>query len=133
MAATETLIRSYYDAFNAGDAEAMLALLTDDVAHDINQGARETGKGAFRSFLARMNAHYREELRDIVVLSDSSGLRAAAEFTVHGTYLATDAGLPEAMGQAYVLPVGAFFEIRDGLIARVTNYYNLEDWTAQVS
>ncbi|WP_159999484.1 ketosteroid isomerase-related protein [Roseomonas sp. 18066] len=133
MAATETLIRSYYAAFNAGDAEAMLALLTDDVAHDINQGARETGKGAFRSFLARMAIHYREELRDIVVLCESSGLRAAAEFTVHGTYLATDAGLPEAVGQTYVLPVGAFFEVRDGLIARVTNYYNLEDWTAQVS
>ncbi|WP_419895933.1 ketosteroid isomerase-related protein [Roseomonas sp. USHLN139] len=133
MAATETLIRSYYAAFNAGDAEAMLALLTEDVAHDINQGARETGKAAFRSFLARMNTHYREELRDIVVLTDGSGQRAAAEFTVHGTYLATDAGLPEAVGQRYVLPVGAFFEIRDGLIARVTNYYNLEDWVAQVS
>lgn len=132
MAATETLIRSYYAAFNAGDAEAMLALLTEDVAHDINQGARETGKAAFRSFLKRMDAHYREQLQDIVVLCEGSGQRAAAEFTVHGTYLATDAGLPEALGQTYVLPVGAFFELRDGLIARISNYYNLADWIAQV-
>jgi len=132
MAATETLIRSYYDAFNAGDVEAMLALLTEDVAHDINQGARETGIPAFRAFMARMNAHYREELRDIMVLTEPSGRRAAAEFTVHGTYLATDEGLPEARGQTYVLPAGAFFEVRDGRIARVSNYYNLADWIAQV-
>ena len=25
-----------------------------------------------------------------------------------------------------------FFELRDGLVTRVTNYYNLEDWLAQV-
>lgn len=132
MAASETVIRSYYDAFNAGDIEGMLALLTEDVVHDINQGAREVGKAAFRAFLQRMEAHYREELRDIVVMSGEGGRRAAGEFTVHGTYLATDAGLPEARGQTYVLPAGAFFELRDGLIARVSNYYNLADWIAQV-
>ncbi|MCA8081989.1 nuclear transport factor 2 family protein [Burkholderia cepacia] len=38
-----TLITAYYDAFNRGDREAMLSMLTDDVAHDLNQGAREVG------------------------------------------------------------------------------------------
>lgn len=132
MAATETLIRSYYAAFNAGDVEGMLALLSEDVAHDINQGARETGIPAFRAFMARMNAHYREELKDMVVMVGDGGARAAAEFTVHGTYLATDAGLPEARGQTYVLPAGAFFEVRGEKIARVSNHYNLADWIAQV-
>ncbi|HWL81421.1 MAG TPA: nuclear transport factor 2 family protein [Roseomonas sp.] len=132
MSATETLIRSYYDAFNAGDVEAMLALLSEDVAHDINQGGREIGIPAFRAFMARMNTHYREQLRDIVVLTEPAGQRAAAEFTVHGTYLATDEGLPEARGQTYTLPAGAFFEVRDGRIARVSNFYNLADWIAQV-
>jgi steroid delta-isomerase-like uncharacterized protein len=128
----EALIRAYYAAFNTGDAEGMLALMTDDVVHDINQGGRETGIPAFRTFMARMNAHYKEELRDITVMVDVTGSRAAAEFTVHGTYLATDEGLPEASGQTYVLPAGAFFEVRQGRIARVTNYYNLADWVAQV-
>jgi steroid delta-isomerase-like uncharacterized protein len=130
--ATEALIRRYYAAFNAGDAEAMLALLTEDVAHDINQGGRQTGIPAFRAFMARMNAHYREQLRDIVVLAGADGSRAAAEFIVHGTYLATDEGLPEARGQTYVLPAGAFFAVREGRIARVSNTYNLADWIAQV-
>ena len=30
---TSDLITAYYAAFNAGDGEAMLALLTEDVAH----------------------------------------------------------------------------------------------------
>ena len=133
VAAAEALIRQYYAAFNAGDVEAMLALLCSDVAHHINQGGQEDGVPAFRAFMARMNRHYREELRDIVVMTGAGGTRAAAEFTVHGTYLATDEGLPAATGQRYVLPAGAFFAIRDGRIARVSNTYNLADWIAQVS
>ena len=130
--ATE-LVLTYYTAFNRGDWEGMLALLTDDVAHDLNQGNRETGREAFATFLSRMDASYREQLRDIVVLATLDGQRAAAEYVVHGEYHSTDEGLPPASGQKYVLPGGAFFEIRDDRIARVTNYYNLQDWIAQVN
>lgn len=127
------LIQRYYAAFNAGDWEAMQACLTDDVAHDLNQGAREHGREAFRAFLARMNKSYAERLEKIVVMASADGNRAAAEYEVHGSYLADDEGLPPAHGQRYVLPGGAFFDIRDGRISRVTNYYNLADWIAQVS
>ena len=126
------LVLAYYAAFNRGDRDAMLALLSDDVAHDLNQGAREIGRDAFAAFMARMDRCYREQLRDIVVMASPDGSRAAAEYVVHGEYLADDEGLPPANGQTYVLPGGAFFEIRDGRIARVTNYYNLQDWIAQV-
>lgn len=130
--ATAALIERYYAAFNAGDNDAMLACLTEDVAHDINQGGRQSGKAAFRDFLAHMDRCYRERLAEIVVITAPDGARAAAEFVVHGEYLATDAGLPPATGQTYVLPAGAFFEIRDGAIARVSVHYNLADWIAQV-
>jgi steroid delta-isomerase-like uncharacterized protein len=133
MTNTEKLIRDYYTAFNRGDWPAMLARLTDDVMHDVNQSRRENGRTAFSAFLGRMETCYRERLEDIVVMVSADGRRAAAEYVVHGLYLAADAGLPEARGQRYVLPGGAFFEIRDGVIARVTNYYNLEDWLAQVN
>lgn len=129
--ATE-LVLSYYAAFNRGDWDGMLATLADDVAHDLNQGARETGREAFAAFLQRMARHYREQLREVVVMTSPDGVRAAAEYMVHGEYLVTDPGLPEARGQRYVLPGGAFFEIADGRIRRVSNYYNLGDWTAQV-
>jgi steroid delta-isomerase-like uncharacterized protein len=133
MENTLALIREYYAAFNRGDRDAMLALLADDVAHDLNQGVRETGREAFRAFMQRMDRNYAEQLQDVVVMASADGRRAAAEYVVHGTYKASDEGLPEARGQRYVLPGGAFFEVRDGRIARVTNYYNLEDWIAQVS
>lgn len=126
------VISAYYDAFNRGDREAMLGLLTDDVAHDINQGGCEVGKEAFGRFLAHMDRCYREQLTDIVVMPSADGRHAAAEFTVHGTYVATDAGLPPARGQTYSLPAGTFFALEGGKIARVTTYYNLKDWIAQV-
>lgn len=130
---TQTLIEQYYAAFNAGDMETFLHCLTDDVIHDINQGRREVGKEAFRAFMHRMNCHYKEQLVDIVIMTHDDGARAAAEFVVLGQYLTTDEGLPEAKGQTYRLPAGAFFEIRDSKVARITNYYNLQDWIAQVN
>lgn len=132
MRQTLGLIERYYDAFNRGDREAMLALLDPDVVHDLNQGPRERGQDAFRAFLARMDRCYAEQLRDIAIIASADGTRAAAEYVVHGRYLAADEGLPPARGQAYVLPGGAFFETRDGRISRVTNYYNLQDWLAQI-
>jgi steroid delta-isomerase-like uncharacterized protein len=133
MPTAAALIAQYYDAFNRGDWETMLGFLTDDVSHDLNQGDRETGRTAFRAFLGRMQTSYREQLQKVVVMTSSDGLHAAAEYEVHGTYLASDEGLPEAHGQTYVLPGGAFFDLRDGKIARVSNYYNLTEWIAQVS
>ena len=40
--------------------------------------------------------------------------------------------MPEAKGQTYHLRVGAFFDLRDGKIARVTNRYNLSEWMRMV-
>ena len=126
------LIQHYYDTFNGGDREAFLALLTEDVVHDINQGGSERGKAAFRAFLERMDRCYREEVQELVVMAAENGTRGAAEFYIQGAYVATDEGLPPATGQTYRLRVGAFFDIKDGLVARVTNYYNLQDWITQV-
>jgi steroid delta-isomerase-like uncharacterized protein len=126
------LVKQYYQAFNAGDMPAFLDLLTDDVIHDINQGGREIGKEAFAAFMTRMNQCYEERLVDIEVMVSADGQRAAAEFVVLGRYLNNDEGLPQAKGQSYRLPAGAFFELRDARVARISNYYNLNDWLEQV-
>lgn len=128
-----SLLERYYGAFNAGEDQTMLACLADDVVHDVNQGGREEGKAAFQAFLGRMGAAYRERLSDIALMVNADGTRASAEFIVHGEYLKADEGFPAAHGQSYTLPAGAFFEIADDLICRVTVYYNLADWIAQVS
>lgn len=131
-AATATL-RRYFEAFNAGDTDGMLGCLTDDVAHHVNEGQIRTGKPAFYEFCAHMSRCYREELTDVVLFVAADGTRGAAEFIVNGTYLETDPGLPEARGQSYRLPGGSFFELTGGQISRVTTYYNLADWQAQVA
>jgi steroid delta-isomerase-like uncharacterized protein len=134
MAAADTigLVCRYYDAFNCGDSDGMLACVAEDVVHDVNQGARRTGKAAFRQFCGRMAHSYQEQLEGIVVMASDDGGRAAAEFNVIGTYLAAEEGLPPARGQPYRLPAGTFFAVRDGLITRITTYYNLTDWLLQV-
>ena len=130
---TLALLSRYYAAFNAGDWAGMLDCLSDDVTHDINQGERQVGKAAYAAFLGHMERCYQERLEQIVLVASEDGARAAAEFVVHGAYLATDEGLPAANGQTYLLPAGAFIAVADGKIARLTMTYNLADWTAQVS
>ena len=129
---TRKLLRRYYQAFNAGDTAAMLACLAGHVEHHVNQGATRKGKAAFAEFSAHMTRCYKEKLKDLVILVGKGGKRAAAEFTVHGAYIGSDPGLPPATGQKYVLPAGAFFEVEDDLIIRVTTYYNLKHWMEQV-
>lgn len=128
-----TILQTYYDAFNAGDTDAMLDCLTDDVAHHVNEGNIRRGKAAFAEFNAHMTRCYRETLTDLVLFENAQATRGAAEFIVNGEYLQTDEGLPEAKGQTYCLPAGAFFDLRDGKISRVTTFYNLSDWIKQVS
>jgi steroid delta-isomerase-like uncharacterized protein len=125
------LVARYYERFNRGDWDGMCALLAEDVAHDLNQGERQIGRAVFRAFLGRMAQSYREQLRDIAIFGDGRG-RVGAEYLVEGEYVATDEGLPPAIGQRYTLPGGAFFDVRDGQIQRVTNYYNLASWLKQV-
>jgi steroid delta-isomerase-like uncharacterized protein len=126
-------IRRYFAAFNRGDVDGMLAELTDDIAHHVNEGKVREGKALFAEFCAHMSRCYRENLTDMVIFTTPDGERGAAEYTVNGTYLETDGGLPDASGQTYVLPAGSFFTLRDGRICRVTTYYNLADWIRQVS
>ncbi|WP_420333436.1 ketosteroid isomerase-related protein [Roseibium sp.] len=126
------LIDTYFAAFNAGDTKKMESLVAEDLVHDVNQGERRVGKDKFWSFNVHMTRCYKERLSDIVLFVNEEGNRAAAEFIVHGTYIATDEGLPPANGQTYDLPAGSFFEIRDGKIARITTYYNLQNWIDQV-
>jgi steroid delta-isomerase-like uncharacterized protein len=130
--ATASLIRDYYDAFNAQDPDAMLALLSEQVIHEPSQGMPREGKGAFAEFLLHMNRSYAETVIDPIIMVTVDGKRAAAEFMLEGRYLATDPGLPQANGQTYRLRVGAFFEIADGRIQRISNHYNLADWISQV-
>lgn len=124
----KNVIERYFDLFNKGDAEGMLALIDEHIVHEINQGKIQKGKNKFRDFLNHMNDCYKEELIDIVIMDAQNKINFSAEFIVQGIYLKTDGSLPEARKQKYSIRAGSFFEIRDGKISRVTTYYNLPLW-----
>ena len=128
------IVEAYFAAFNAGDTQKMLSYLHPEVQHEINQGQIQVGLEAFKKFMAHMDECYKEQLKDMAIFSSTNGTthKASAEYDVHGTYLKTDGGLPEAKGQKYVIRAGSFFEIKDGQISRVTTYYNLPKWIEMV-
>lgn len=130
---TRATIERYFDAFNRKDIAGMVDCLSDDIAHHVNEGEVRIGKDKFEAFCQHMARCYDETLTELVIFEAEEGTRAAAEFMVNGTYIATDEGLPTATGQGYRLPGGSFFSLVDGKITRVVTYYNLSDWIRQVS
>ncbi|MFN3695993.1 MAG: ketosteroid isomerase-related protein [Pseudobdellovibrio sp.] len=126
------IVKKYFQAFNEGRTQDMIALLHTDVEHDINQGKTQIGKDAFIQFMQHMDTCYKEQLKNMTLFAAEFGSKVSAEFDVHGTYLKTDGNLPPARGQKYVIRAGSFFEIKDGLIKRVTTYYNLPQWIEMV-
>jgi len=122
------LIQTYYDSFNKMDFNKMLSLLSADVVHEVNEGEPQIGVETFKKFMGVMDAHYSEQVKDLVVFTSSNPQRFAAEFFIDGVYKKTQEGLPPANNQKYYIKVGAFFEVKDNKITRVTNHYNLANW-----
>ena len=125
---SKAILEQYYKAFNEKNFEGMLSLLSNDVVHEINEGEAQIGVDEFRTFLKGMDTYYDETAINLVLMTNDDNSRGSAEFRIQGTYKVTCQGLPPARGQKYDLPVGAFFEFKNGKITRVTNYYNLNLW-----
>lgn len=121
-ASTRQLVTALARALSDADHSAVLALMSEDVVHDPALGGREIGREAFRWHLAGQARHFREKIADLAVMVAEGGGRAAAEYTLRGTYLATLDGFAEARGQSYAVAGGMFVEIDDGRFSRLTAY-----------
>lgn len=106
----------------------MAALLHAAVRHEPNQGEVRVGVENFMEFMKHMDDCYEETLTEMVFLTEPTDTRVAVEFIVNGTYKNTDGDFIEATNQTYTLPAAAFLEIKEGKIARITTYYNLQLW-----
>lgn len=127
------IVQQYYNYFNQKDWRGMLALLDYNIRHEPNQGEARIGLEAYQAFLKIMDEAYEEALTDMIFMINEKSDRVAVEFVVNGIYKQTQEGLPPAHGQSYTLPAGAFLEVRNGKITRVTTYYNLPLWIQLVS
>lgn len=127
------IVKQYYTYFNQKNWAGMLSLLHSEVRHEPNQGDVRIGNEKFTEFMQKMDEAYEETLTDLVFFTSSDDTRIAAEFVVNGVYKQAEEGLPPAHGQTYILPAGAFLEVKEGKITRVTTYYNLPLWIKLVS
>ncbi len=127
------LLKNYYGHFNAKQWDSMLSLVDEDLVHEISQGDAQVGKQNFKSFLSLMDKHYDENLDQMTFFTSDSVGHLSAEFICNGIYKVTAEGLPEAKRQTYSIRVGAFFEIKNNKIIRISNHYNMKNWVAQVS
>ncbi len=132
MSALET-VKQYYSHFNNKNWQGMLDLLHVEIRHEPNQGEPRIGKEKFTEFLQLMDSSYEETLTEMVFFSEPTDTSVSVEFIVNGIYKKGEDGMPEAHGQSYTLPAAAFLEVTDGLISRVTTYYNLPLWISLVS
>lgn len=127
------IVKQYYAYFNQKNWEGMLSLLDSQVRHEPNQGNVRIGNEKFTEFMQTMDESYEETLTELVFFHSSDDTRIAAEFMVNGVYKQAEEGMPPAHGQTYILPAGAFLEVKEGKITRVTTYYNLPLWIKLVS
>jgi steroid delta-isomerase-like uncharacterized protein len=131
-AETRALIERFIAALNSGSIGEVVALAAGEVVVDPNQQRRVIGREAFESYLIHRARCYDERLADVVVMVAEDGHRGAAEYTLRGTYRATDDGLPPAQDQSYSVNAGSFFEVDEGRVSRFTIYFNREELIAQL-
>ena len=129
---SKELIKKYYDHFNKQEFDQMIGCLDKNIVHELNEGDSQEGLDAFKAFMKVMDAHYSEQVKELLVFEGNAN-RFAAEFFIDGVYKKSQDGLPEAKNQKYYIRVGAFFEVKDQKITRVTNHYNLKNWIEVVN
>ena len=85
----KSVLDQYYQAFNSGNYEGMLALLSEDVVHEPSQGEPRKGKALFREFLQHMERCYKEQVLDPVILVSADG--SSTSYGKSGSLIGTGA------------------------------------------
>jgi hypothetical protein len=107
----ERRLRELYDAFNARDADAVLAAVTDDVDWpNAWEGGRVHGKAAMRSYWTRQWAEVDPRVEPVEIAERDDGRVAVA---VEQMVLDLDGGLISKRSVRHV------YTFRDGLVARM--------------
>jgi steroid delta-isomerase-like uncharacterized protein len=121
---TEALVARFFSSLAVRDIAGTMDCLSEDIIHDTPYGKREIGWEPFERYIIHRMRCYRTEYDGLVILSDSSGLRAAAEFVLKAEYIDDDELLgsdgPSASGQRVSLQAGMFFEVDENRITRLS-------------
>jgi steroid delta-isomerase-like uncharacterized protein len=119
------LVGKVYDLWNDRDLEGALDLATDDVEiRLLALGQTLTGHEGFRRFMERF-ATASSDMKKHVTNQVASEDQVVSEFTLRGTHdgpLRTASGEIPPTGKPIELAVIEVIGIRDGRIARISNY-----------
>lgn len=120
------LVMRYYTAYNAENWQTCLSLLSPDVVHDHPKG-RESGKLSFeRSVFQAVCC--RLQFSNISICASQSGRQAAAKYTILHRYLNTAPEMIQGSIPSHHLQGRSFFDVKGGLIRRITTYFDLKEW-----
>ena len=130
---TEELIQTYYREFNKRNVVGLLKILHPHVIHTTFAGNIEIGLDAFQKYILGVFDCVKETVSNVIILVSDDGRYASAQVICDGEYVKTAYNYPEARNQKYSVECHSFFEIKDGLIYKLSNYFNEKDWLAQIS
>lgn len=128
------VITAYTEAIGAHDAEAVVALYTEDavVVQAVGNGGTFEGPDAIRAWISdNLTA-----IPDLTMTTENvivDGDRIAWQWVYRGTYTGAYPGLPAGQGQAIELRGASFIVLVDGRIDRETIYFDNASFLAQVS
>lgn len=116
----------YYTVYNAENWQACFSLLSPDVVHDHPKG-RESGKLAFERSVFQAD-RCRLKFANISIRASQSGRQAVAEYSVLRSDLNTAPEMLKGSNPYPHLQGRSFFDVKGGLIRRITTYCDLGEW-----
>jgi steroid delta-isomerase-like uncharacterized protein len=127
----KSLVLDWTDAYNRGDADAAASFMSEDcVVLNLGTGQRTTGRAAYRETVEMALTAF-SDLRFEKTTFVVDGAAFATEWTMSGVHTGDLPGLP-ATGRSFRVPGATVGEVRDGKLARVTEYTNMADFLTQV-
>jgi steroid delta-isomerase-like uncharacterized protein len=128
------VITAYTEAIGAHDADAVVALYTDDavVVQAIGNGGTFDGPDAIRAWISDNLA----AIPDLTMTTERvivEGDHIAWQWVYRGAYTGAYPGLPAGQGQPIELRGASFIALVDGRIDRETIYFDNASFLAQVS
>jgi steroid delta-isomerase-like uncharacterized protein len=122
--ALPALLAEWEAAMATHDPDRILALYADDaVWEEVPLNLVAHGQEEIRAHLGRVFAATPDITYDVTV-GFAAGNRATAEWSITGTLTGTFPGLPPGNGQPFSLRGVSIFELKDGQIARYTEYWD---------
>lgn len=123
------VVRSYFDAINAGDAPRAVACVAPDFVneHTSSLGNSLVGREAYGERLPKFMAQFQGlnyELEDVIEAGD----RVAVPYTMRFSWQAED-------GRLFPVVIRGMFRfvVRDGFIAHRTDYWDSAEFTRQTT